>query len=128
MEILLHNHTALGKYEQAVSRLRSPSVPVHYMALTDAVFNAQNVKRLPECSLTGEEKPELSSHVFRNALEDQLLGFFSTVHAHSLSILGEVVLPCLLLQKLLSLSKDRYIFMRSLYGQYTFLRTHPCCN
>ena len=61
------------------------------------------------CWLTGEEKPELSSHVLRDALQHQLLGLLRAVHAHALAVLRQVVLPCLLLQELLSLTKERKI-------------------
>ena len=56
--------------------------------------------------LTGEQQPELSSHALRNPLEDQLLRLLRPVHAHPLSILCKVVLPRLLLQKLLCLSRE----------------------
>ena len=59
------------------------------------------------CWLTGEEEPELSSHVLWDALQHQLLGLFCAVHAHTLAVLSQVVLPRLLLQELLSLTKDK---------------------
>lgn len=60
--------------------------------------------------LTRKEQPELSSHTLRDPLEDQLLRLLSAVHAHSLPILCKVVLPRLLLQELLRLSKERKQF------------------
>lgn len=58
--------------------------------------------------LTRKEKPQVSSHALRNPLEDQVLGLLGPVHAHSLSILSEMVLPRLLLQKLLRLRRRRH--------------------
>lgn len=58
--------------------------------------------------LTRKQQPELPSHALRNPLEDQLLRLLSPIHAHPLPVLGEVVLPRLLLQELLSLSRSHY--------------------
>ncbi len=73
--------------------------------------------------LTREEQPELSSHALRNPLEDQLLRLLSAVHAHSLSVLCKVVLPPLLLQELLRLSKEGKQFheMQQLKSNYNNL-------
>ena len=59
------------------------------------------------CWLTGEEQPELPSHVLRDALQHQVLGLLRAVHAHALAVLRQVVLPRLLLQELLSLTKRK---------------------
>lgn len=53
--------------------------------------------------LTRKQEPEVSSHVLRDALQHQLFGLLRTVHTHSLTKLGKVILPSLLLQKLFSL-------------------------
>lgn len=58
--------------------------------------------------LTREQQPELPSHALRNPLEDQLLRLLGPIHAHPLPVLGEVVLPRLLLQELLSLGRRRH--------------------
>ena len=57
----------------------------------------------PDEALTREEQPHFSSHVLRDAIEHQVLGLLRAVHAHTLAIFCKVVLPCLLLQELLSL-------------------------
>lgn len=57
-------------------------------------------------ALTGEEQPELSSHVLWDALEHQIFGLLRTVHAHTLAIFCKVVLPRLLLQELLGLGEE----------------------
>lgn len=59
---------------------------------------------LTRCQLTRKQEPEVSSHVLRDALQHQLFGLLRTVHAHSLTVLGKVILPSLLLQKLFSLN------------------------
>lgn len=58
--------------------------------------------------LTGKEEPQVSSHALRDPLEDQVLGLLGAVHAHSLPVLGEMVLPRLLLQELLRLRRRRH--------------------
>lgn len=67
----------------------------------------------PEHFLTGEKQPELSPHTLRNPLENEFLRLLCAVHTHPLSVLGKVVLPCLLFQKLLRLiGKATKIYMQ----------------
>lgn len=58
--------------------------------------------------LTRKEEPQVSSHALRDPLEDQVLGLLGAVHAHSLPVLCEMVLPRLLLQGLLRLRGKRH--------------------
>lgn len=58
--------------------------------------------------LTREEQPQLSSHAFRDALEDELLGLVRAVHAHALTVLCKMVLPRLLFQELLGLCSQTH--------------------
>lgn len=66
-------------------------------------------------ALTGEEQPQLSSHVLRDALEDELLGLLRAVHAHALTVLGKVVLPRLLFQELFRLCSKTKTKRKEIY-------------
>lgn len=86
------------------------------------------ISGLPVHFLTREEQPELPSHALRNPLEDQLLRLLSAVHTHSLSILCKVVLPRLLLQELLCLSKEGKLFNGMQRLKYKYCNLLFCQN